>query len=326
MSRPISYNSAVTVNIASFSGITSNVSTGTSYPPSNGLNSSANTSNYAIFSATSNNSGFAYYLFSVTVPANATINSVTCTARGRTSASSSGTSSFQLFAGSTAKGNQTTFTTTATSAMNLTTGSWTAEEINSGVALRIGTRKASSSTSRYSTRFFGATLTVNYSVNSTAYEIIAESTYTGATVSPATQEAMSGESATVAIYPDDINSIVVEDNGTDVTDQLQYVTPTPGTQTFTGIPTSYDAANSVYDSIYTGTTADGLAPNTSTSRICVYVTQTANAEGKLTYNFDCSSIPSSRISQFGHDKVVSSQAPIRNKVAFIPYFFRIGNP
>ena len=262
MSRPISYNSAVTVNIASFSGITSNVSTGTSYPPSNGLNSSANTSNYAIFSATSNNSGFAYYLFSVTVPANATINSVTCTARGRTSASSSGTSSFQLFAGSTAKGNQTTFTTTATSAMNLTTGSWTAEEINSGVALRIGTRKASSSTSRYSTRFFGATLTVNYSVNSTAYEIIAESTYTGATVSPATQEAMSGESATVAIYPDDINSIVVEDNGTDVTDQLQYVTPTPGTQTFTGIPTSYDAANSVYDSIYTGTTADGLAPNT----------------------------------------------------------------
>lgn len=292
MSRPISYTSAVTVNVTTYSGATNYVSTGTQYPPSNGLNSSANTSSYAAFSATSNSSGFAYYLFSITVPANATINSVACTARGRTSVSNSGTSSFQLFAGSTGKGNQTTFTTTTVSAMNLTTGSWTAAEINSGVALRIGTRKASSSTSRYSTRFYGATLTVNYSVNGTAYEIIAESTYTGATVSPATQEVMSGESATIAIYPDDINNIVVEDNGTDVTDQLQYVSPTPGTQSFTGIPTSYDASNSVYDGIYEGSTSDGLAPNTSTSRICVYVAQTANAEGKLTYNFDCSSIPS----------------------------------
>lgn len=291
MSRPISYNSAVTVNIASFSGMTGSVSSGTSYPPSNGINSSANTTNYATFSGTSNSSsGYVYYKFAaLSIPADATINSVSCVAVGRVNSTSRCYGAFQLMAGSTAKGSSTSFNTTTVSACTLTPGTWTLSELQN-IALRITVRRAS--TQAGSARFYGATLTVNYSVNGTAYEIIAESTYTGATVSPATQEVMNGESATVAIFPDDINNIVVEDNEADVTDQLQYVVPQPGTQTFTGIPTSYDAANSVYDSIYEGSTSDGLAPNTSTSRICVFVAQTANAEGKLTYGFDCSSIPS----------------------------------
>ena len=83
----------------------------------------------------------------------------------------------------------------------------------------------------------------------------------------------------------------MEDNGTDVTDQLQYVTPTPGTETFTGIPTSYDANNSTYASIYTGTTGSGLSDQNSNDRICVYANTAANSVSKLTYNFDCSSIP-----------------------------------
>lgn len=287
MSRPISYTSAVTVNVTTYSGATNYVSTGTSYPPSNGLNSSANTSSYAAFSATSSNSGFAYYLFSITVPANATINSVACTARGRASASSSGTSSFQLFAGSTAKGNQTTFTTTTVSAMNLTTGSWTAAEINSGVALRIGTRKASSSTSRYSTRFYGATLTVNYSVNGTAYEITAESTYTGATVSPATQEVMGGESATIAIYPDDINNIVVEDRGVDVTGDLQYVIP-PVPQPISAVPASFDSTNT---SVTGSNTNNGCAAETTTTTATFTATSTAGSTTSIYYSFAPITLP-----------------------------------
>lgn len=292
MSRPISITSSATVNIASYSGNTSYVTTGTTYPPSNGINSSANTSNYAAISATSTSSGFAYYSFaSIDIPSIATINSVSCTVRTRASATSSGTSSFQLFAGSTGKGSQTTVTSTTVTTYNLASGtSWTAQEINNGISLRIGVRRASAQRA-YSNRFYGATLTVNYSVNGMAYEVIAESTYTGATVSPATQEVMSGESATVAIFPDDINNIVVEDNGSDVTNQLQYVTPTPGTQTFTSIPTSYDAADSTYDGIYTGTTESGLSDQDSNDRICVYANTAANSISKLTYNFDCSSIP-----------------------------------
>ena len=287
MSRPISYTSAVTVNVTTYSGATNYVSTGTSYPPSNGLNSSANTSSYAAFSATSSNSGFAYYLFSITVPANATINSVACTARGRASASSSGTSSFQLFAGSTGKGNQTTFTTTTASAMNLTTGSWTAAEINSGVALRIGTRKASSSTSRYSTRFYGATLTVNYSVDGTAYEITAESTYTGATVSPATQEVMEGGSATVAIYPDDINNIVVEDRGVDVTGDLHYVIP-PVPQPISAVPASFDSTNT---SVTGSNTNNGCAAETTTTTATFTATSTAGSTTSIYYSFAPITLP-----------------------------------
>lgn len=295
MSRPISYTSAVTVNVATYSGATSYVTTATTNPPSSGLYSSANTTNYASFSATSTSSGFAYYLFSVTVPTSATINSIACTARGRTSATSSGTSSFQLFAGSTAKGSQTTFTTTSVSAMNLTVGNWTAAEVNSGVALRIGTRR-SSSTRAYSTRFYGATLTINYTVNSTMYEITASSEYTGATVSPATQEAMAGDSGYVKIFPDDLNNIIVEDNGSDVTSSLEYVAPTPGTFTLTGVPVSYDSVHSSVAGIASDSgVTNGFTPATSTTRVSISSNTQANSETNIYFNFDCSSIPENAV-------------------------------
>ena len=291
MSRPISYTSSATVSIISFSGMNNYVTTGTSYPPSNGIQSSANTASYAMFSATSTSSGYAYYSFGeISIPSNATINSVSCTVRARTSSTSSGTTAYQLMAGSTAKGSARNVTSTTVSAYTLTTGTWTADEINNGVSLRITLRRQSSQRA-YSTRFYGATLTVNYTVNGVAYEITASSDYTGATVSPLSQEIMGGESASVIIYTNDINSIIVEDNNLDVTEDLQYVIPQGGSQEFTGIPVTYDSENSFYDSIYTGSTSDGLSPSTSTSRICAFVSQTAYAEAKLIYNFDCSSIP-----------------------------------
>ena len=290
MSRPININSAVTVNIGSFSGITGSISTGTTYPPTNGVNSSANTSSYATFSATTNGqSGYAFYNFNtISIPSNATISSVSCAVRVRNSASSNtGRSYYQLYAGTTAKGSVTTVTSNSTTAYTLTPGTWTVSEINNGVSLRIGVAKT---TSNFSTRFYGATLKVNYNVTGTEYEVTAESEVQGVTVQPASQYIMSGGSGSVQIYVSDLNNIIVEDNNTDVTSELQYVLPQT-VNTFTGVPYSFDSQNSSYISAYTGSSSDGLSDENSSSRFCVYANNGNNAISKLTYNFNCNSIP-----------------------------------
>lgn len=317
MSKPVSYTSAVTVNIASFSGITSNVTTGTTYPPSNGINSSANTSNYATFNATSTNSGYAYYLFSaIEVPSIASINSVSCTVRTRTSSTSSGTSSYQLFAGSTQKGTQTTVTSTTVTTYNLTSGtSWTAQDINNGIALRIGVRRAPNSRA-YSNLFYGATLTVNYSVDGIEYEINASSETSLATIEPSSQEILQGESGIVKIETDNVGDIVVEDNGVDVTDQLvikerstkvvESVAQsnfTTGTST-TGV-TFYTSSTSQTTSHLEraiGYTAENPNPNTETGTELgsyTYVkgsgSNVSGATGWINFTFDFSSIPADAI-------------------------------
>ena len=296
MSKPVSYTSAVTVNIASFSGVTSNVATGaaTTYPPSNGINSSANTSNYAIFNATSTSSGYAYYLFSsIEVPSIATINSVSCTVRTRTSSTDSGTSSFQLFAGSIEKGTQTTVTSTAVTAYNLTPGtSWTTQDVNNGIALRIGVRRALSDQA-YSNYFYGATLTVNYSVDGINYEINASSETFLATIEPSSQEIFQGKSGTVRIETDNIGDIVVKDNGANVTDQL-VVKQKIASTTIESYPISYTTGGSL------STGADVLGycvghsaenPTASTSNAYAKFFNTGYAD----YSFDFSLIPSNAI-------------------------------
>lgn len=313
MSKPVSYTSAVTVNITSFSGITSNVTTGTSYSPSNGINSSANTSNYAAFSATSTSSGYAYYLFSsIEVPSIATINSVSCTVRTRASATSSGTSSYQLFAGSTQKGGQTTVTSTTTTTYNLTSGtSWTAQDINNGIALRIGVRRASNNRA-YSNRFYGATLTVNYTVDGVAYEINASSETSLATIEPSSQELFQGESGVVKIETDNIGNIVVEDNGVDVTDQLVVKQKiTSGTTSNLALTNTTTGVSSTATSFYMSSSNEGYtyinlaggysaeSPNSSlptgtNTGDYVYVKDNGsnNTTGWIIYSFDFSSIPS----------------------------------
>lgn len=313
MSRPVSYTSAVTVNIASFSGITSNVTTGTSYSPSNGINSSANTSNYAAFSATSTSSGYAYYLFSsIEVPSIATINSVSCTVRTRASATSSGTSSFQLFAGSTGKGSQTTVTSTTVTTYNLTSGtSWSAQDINDGIALRIGVRRSSNNRA-YANRFYGATLTVNYTVDGIEYEINASSETSLATIEPSSQEVFQGESGIVKIETDNVGDIVVEDNGVDVTDQLVVKQKTTSgttsnlalTNTTTGVSSTatsfYMSSNNpgyTHINLAGGYSAESPNPSLPTGTDTgdyVYVKDggSNNTTGWIIYSFDFSSIPS----------------------------------
>lgn len=310
MSKPISYNSAVTFTPVSYTNGTNAFTTSTQYPISNAYaDSNSTTYAYLTLPTTANIVCQIYFNFDSSVlssiPSDATITSVT----GKVKYSANNTTrvatvSVQLYSNTTAKGTAITTRTTSAAQYNLTAGTWSVSEIRNMRLLVSATRNNSTSNSAR-LNFYGADVTVNYTVDGTAYEIIAESTYTGATVSPASQEVMSGESATIAIFPDDINNIVVEDNGTDVTDQLQYVTPTPGTQTFTGIPTTYDNQSSSYYDTYNDTNnsavngvynnlgpTSGLVAQNSSTRACVFSNTGASAISKLVYGFDCSSIPS----------------------------------
>ena len=285
MSRVTNIQTAITVNPSVYSGGTNTYVTG----GTSGCSSTSNTSTSRRATIRLRTSGqFVSYTFDLSdIPSTATIDSVACSARAQLS-SNSRQGRLQLYTGTTAKGSQTTINSTASTVYNLTTGTWTRNELNN-LSLRI-TNATGSTNSSYYIYFYGADLTVNYSLNGVEYEVTASSEYDGASATPLSQFIPQGDDAVVVIETDTLDNIVVEDNGTDVTEQLQYIIPST-TNVFTGVPVSYDATESTYDSIYTGSTNSGLSDHNSNDRICCYVEQTAYAEAKLTYNFDCSSIP-----------------------------------
>ena len=99
------------------------------------------------------------------IPQNATINSVSCSAKVEHTHTRTTYGSVQLYSGSTAKGSASTFRTTET--VNLTTGTWTRSEL-SNIRIRIGSTYTGNTTTYY-TRFYGADLTINYTVNEASY-------------------------------------------------------------------------------------------------------------------------------------------------------------
>lgn len=296
---------AITVNISSFSGMTGSVTTGSTNPPSYGVNSSANTSNYAIFSGSSStSSGYVYYNFDeISIPSDAVVNSVSCVARGRVSNASRCYASFQLMSGGSEKGSPVDFNTTAVTACTLTTGTWTPNELEHA-GLRITLRRVSNNNAG-SARFYGSTLTVNYTYDDTVYEITATSEVAGATVTPSLQEVRPGGSAAVRLDAASIDGIIVTDNGVDVTEQFETkqniqsgVTSKYATSFTTGVSASntsfYLSANQ------TGTTrleypigyyAENPHSQSDTGYTYVKDGRNNTATGWINYDFDFSDIP-----------------------------------
>ena len=133
--------------------------------------------------------------------------------------------SIQLHANTTAKGNAVTTrsTTSATSGgakYTITPGSWTLSELQN-IRLYISATHNASTSSGY-VYFYGADVTVNYSI--TEYTVNASSTASGITIQPASQTVYQGESATVIL--NDNTNIIVTDNNVDVTSQLVQKTET----------------------------------------------------------------------------------------------------
>lgn len=306
MSRPININETLT--FAPTSNVsTTGMSASSSYPAANGY-TDASSDTYTRFSVTRNQVGSTYYVFSVTgIPSGATISSVSCVAKIRVNNTSNVTNTqIQLYSGTTAKGTSETFDSTSTSnTVTLNGGNWTVSELENARLYFKGTGNNSNYSSRY-IYFYGATLTVVYSLQGTEYEI----TSTLATdkideIDPAGVTAvMGGNGYELRIDGASIDEISVEDNGVDVTSSLVRHNNVAGTQTFTGIPTSFDSTNSVYNTtagdsgngIYsTNYITNGLTDHTSSTRCALYTVQGSGSTSYMYYNFDCSSIPANAV-------------------------------
>lgn len=291
MSRPVNINETLTFNPTGYTGA-NNMSLSN---PTNGYHGSDWTSNYATITLSSTTSGYVYFTFTISdIPSNATITSVTCSVRERANQSNRvSNASIQLYSNTTAKGSATTTSlSTNATVYNITNaGTWTVSEL-SNIRLRINGQRANSQNSG-SIRFYGATLSITYSIQGTEYEITSTlATDVVDSIDPAgLTYVIGGDSYELNVYVDNLDDISVLDNDVDVTNQLVLTHSTGESTTDTFIPTSYDSTNSSYDSIYEGSPTNGLTSHTDSNRICAFVEQTAYAEAKLTYNFDCSSIP-----------------------------------
>lgn len=230
-----------------------NMTTSTSYPESRGYNDTTNTS-FARWTLSTSTTGYIYYTFDASsIPAGATITSVTAKARcyvGNTTRVTN--TQCQLFSGTTAKGSNTTFASTSSSnIVTLSPGnSWSRSDFND-LRIKIGATGSSSTSSKY-VYFAGAEVTVTYSV--TTYDISA----TGdGTLNPASATVASGSSYTLTIS--DLNSKpTVTDNNVDVTSQLtesheetnSYIPDSSSISTFT---------TSTISNAYTGADSDTYA-------------------------------------------------------------------
>ena len=133
---------------------------------------SGNVSSYATIALTIGSTAITYVFFPFdlsAIPQDATIDSVSCKARGATNSSSYSKyrhANFQLYSGSVAKGTLTTYLNTDSAVYTLDVGTWTRAELND-CRLRVGAVRGSTNVSTaYAIYFYGADLTVTYTYQS----------------------------------------------------------------------------------------------------------------------------------------------------------------
>ena len=241
---------SVTLIPSNYTGLTG-MSIDTSYPITRGY-ANADSTDYTRFNVNQSTTGYVYFLFDTSsIPAGATITSVTARGKARVSNTTRVTNTvMQLYSGTTAKGSNRTFASTTASTQTITAGSWTRSELND-LRLRVGGTASSSSSSRR-IDFYGADVTVTYTV--TTYTVSA--TGDGTLDPSSSTEVASGGSYTLHISG--LSSTpTVTDNNVDVTSQLTTSTEetttlipngnTVTTFTASNITNAYnDATNSTY--------------------------------------------------------------------------------
>lgn len=290
--------------------------TDTSNVPANGLTDANSTTRAAFTSNTTANSTtkFYYDFDCSSIPDNAIITSVACSFKATCSSSYFTTRVGQLCTGTTKKGSGTTITNTSVnSTVNVQqitdTGTWTRAELDDIKILIEAVR--GTSTSAFTLSFYGATLTITYTVpdhyeysltnvqadhtiiiedGSQFVNTILTTNKVSSIVPEGSTELDSGDSFTLRINATSLEDIKVTDNGEVVTSQVLEVNEPPQSNTFTGIPVSLDSTNSSYS----GTAQNpnnGLADSSSTTYARFNITNGSGAETTVYYNFDCSSIP-----------------------------------
>ena len=234
----------------------------------NGLTDHTSSTRCALYTVQGSGSqSYMYYNFDCSsIPANVTINSVSCQLKAGTQGSSYYSSyTAQLSTGTTLKGSSTSVTGSNSSPSTVTINggtTWTRAELNN-IKIKFTVTRGSSNTTTDSTfSFFGATLTVNYTpiiedsyyytytINSVeeAHVILLDMagvfippeedpqlTYWPITISSinattdpstGTTRVVQGTNNTITIYPTDPQLTLALDNGVDITSQLQGGLPT----------------------------------------------------------------------------------------------------
>lgn len=140
----------------------------------NGETDSSST-NYATISLTRGNYAetIFFYTFSLNIPADAVIESVSCSCKcyiNVTASSLVSARQVQLYAGSTAKGTASTVANNTT-VFNMDCGTWTASELNNAKIRIYAARVTRNTSTNYYFRFYGATLSVTYTVPVTGDKI-----------------------------------------------------------------------------------------------------------------------------------------------------------
>ena len=303
MSKQVNVSDSLIFNPSDIDTSQSSYSTG-----SNNANAytDINSTTYSTLSCNTGSqvSSWVTYTFDVTgIPSGATINSVTCQVKASVSSTSYiATAVLQLYTGTTAKGSTTSFRSNTATTYTLSPGSWTISELASARIRATATRGTSNTSRSAYIYFYGANLTINYSISGTNYEITSTlATDAVDSIDPAGYtEVFQGNNYALKVYANDISDITVEDNGTDVTSQLVLTQDQAQTSSGTFIPSSFDSTNSRYDTtggdsgngIYsTNVIANGLTDHNSTTRCALYSVQGSGQTSYMYYNFDCSSIP-----------------------------------
>ena len=119
-----------------------------------------------------------FYNFSFNIPTTATNISVSAKCKALINTTSSSivtTRQVQLFSGSTAMGSPSTLTNDATSPITMTTGNWSASQVNNAKIRAYAVRGTSNTTSSYRMRFYGATMTVTYTDATTGNKVYIKS-------------------------------------------------------------------------------------------------------------------------------------------------------
>ena len=296
MARVINISDSITLNPTGYDSANSDYySVNSSYPISNGYDS-VSSSTYAYIQCNTGSRATTYisYTFNVSdIPSNATIDSISCSVKARVSSTSYiSTAVLQLYNGSTAKGSSTSARTTTASTYTLTPGTWTRSELDN-IEVRYTATRGTSNTSRGAyLYFYGANLIIDYSINGTAYTVAASSTVNNISVSPTSQEILSGENTIVVINGDSIDGLSITDNDTDISNLL--VRKTVITE---GVLEKYPASATT-TSIQSGTSYAQYAVGHSaedpySSSNNMYASQ--STIGHAAYTFDFSDIPENAI-------------------------------
>lgn len=151
---------SVTLVPSGNTGLT-NATIDSGYPITNAYTNADSTS-YARLNVTASRTAEIYFTFDTSsIPAGATITSVTANGKARVSSTTRITNTvMQFYSGTTAKGSNTAFASTTATKRTLSPGSWTRTELNN-LRLKVGGTASSSSSSKR-IDFYGADITITY--------------------------------------------------------------------------------------------------------------------------------------------------------------------